>query len=885
MEDAANTTIGVTLHQFQERYLPLTEKAKARFVGEFKAERIRSISKAFRLGWKEAQKASTSRAKEKALSELWARIDQRQDLGPLCPGHFLHLSENKYQDGDESKYKIDGSFIQTKDEDQTVPDVPNWALQRLSVEFKRGGTSSDPYDDTYKGSIETEVESRQQVRGQIMSYAKHVFHYQHRTALFFLFVNGDTFRMMRWDRSGVIVAAAKDYMQDMDKTKVLLELLYAFSELPDKGQGFDTTAKRLVPGSCGWTRMDALAHPHRSDIESTQREVPPDDRQVNEFLHPHPDSNASSMFDQHLLHMDPNTKSCDHSAVNPEHISPVFSEIRTLFRDSISSNDFPRYVLTVGDRRFLVGKPIFRASGMVSRGTRGYVALDWGTQHFVFLKDAWRPYYNGLVPEGETLQKLNAKCISMVPTYVCDEDIGNQETETSNYSVTGPHIKERRGPKKDQGSELRHLHHYRLVVKEVCLPSTEFQNAWELTQVIYHAMKAHSEAFTLCGIMHRDVSAGNILILPRVVELSGRRHIMRCGILTDWELSKKVGITQDMQPHRTGTWPFMACRCISDPYAIVGVPDEIESFLYVYLYHAFRFLPTSFPWPISSFVVDFFDGYLNACPPSKSESISQGRLVFHPKKEPVILQYMDADGRTRTHPCNALIEEIFIHLKARYDMLSLLKVQKAEPAPKPEPTDEYLKVLKSRADLDAVSTQIAAAGVAPSGSNAQRTTVGLVPVEIRSRAEKLDSHTWVLSTFKDAIFDTTTMWPLQDKIEDQLAQYAPKEWHSNPTAVTTSMAVTGTSASGKRHRASGSEGSEGTPQAKKAKKGKKAKATQGARGGGSTKAKGMEELAKNLVQGTATATKKVREPAKKPNRGDGAGGEGSYAMRLRPRKN
>ncbi len=42
---------------------------------------------------------------------------------------------------------------------------------------------SDLYDDTVKGSIETEVESRQQVRGQIMSYAKHVFHYQHRTAL------------------------------------------------------------------------------------------------------------------------------------------------------------------------------------------------------------------------------------------------------------------------------------------------------------------------------------------------------------------------------------------------------------------------------------------------------------------------------------------------------------------------------------------------------------------------------------------------------------------------------------------------------------------------------------------------------------------------------
>ncbi len=96
---------------------------------------------------------------------------------------------------------------------------------------------------------------------------------------------------------------------------------------------------------------------------------------------------------------------------------------------------------------------------------------------------------------GVKLQKLNVKRISMVPTYVCDGDIEHQEIETSNYSVTGPYFKERRGPKKDQGAELRHLHHYRLVVKEVCLPSTEFQSALELTMIIYHAMQGKSPLF------------------------------------------------------------------------------------------------------------------------------------------------------------------------------------------------------------------------------------------------------------------------------------------------------------------------------------------------------------------------------------------------------
>ncbi len=417
---------------------------------------------------------------------LQTKIDQ---LHGLCPGHFLHLSKKKYDDGDEVRYKTYGSYMLKEDQNQ---DVPNWALQRLSVEINCMDTG-DPYDDTVTGSI---TELHQKVRGQVTSYAKHVFRYQHRAALFFLFVNGNTFRMMRWDRSGVIVSEAEDYLRDLRKTRVLLELLYSFSQMSEKDQGFDTTAEALPRDSCGWRRMDALAHAHRSDLESTDREVPPDDPQVKEVLRLNSHSNATSMFAKNLLHTNPTT-SCNHAkvALEPEYATPVFTEVRTFFRDSVS-NDFPRYVLKVGDRRFLVGKPIFCASGMVSRGTRGYVALDWETQRFVFLKDAWRPCREGLVPEGETLRKLNEKGVCGVPTHVCDGDVSNQETEMSKYSVTGPYYQELCAEsQEEQGSELRHLHHYRLVVEEVCLPSTEFENAWQLTKIIYDAMQGQSPHF------------------------------------------------------------------------------------------------------------------------------------------------------------------------------------------------------------------------------------------------------------------------------------------------------------------------------------------------------------------------------------------------------
>ncbi|KAI0765475.1 hypothetical protein C8Q74DRAFT_1056448 [Fomes fomentarius] len=852
MEDSASTTIYVPLDDFQRRYLPKHPDFDA------SSSRIRTISQEFRSVWKEVQKASSGRAKDRALSEVWTKVDQ---LHGLCPGHLLHLSKKKYYDGDEIRYKVDGSYIRKEDQNQSTANVPNWALQRLSVEIKcREG--SDPYDDTVTGTGFTE--SRQKVRGQVMSYAKHVFDYQHRTALFFLFVNGNRFRMMRWDRSGVIISEAEDYLRDLRKTRVLLELLYSFSQMSETDQGFDGTAEPLPGDSCGWRRMDALAHAHRSDLESTDREVPPDDPQVREFLDLNSHSNAASMFAKDLLHTNPNTTtSCKHArgVPEPEHATPVFTEVRTFFRDSIST-DFPRYVLKVGDRRFLVGKPIFCASGMVSRGTRGYVALDWGTQRFVFLKDAWRPCHDGLVPEGKTLQELNGKEVPRVPTHVCDEDVPNQETETSKYSVTGPYYHEHcADSQEEQGSELRHLHHYRLVVEEVCLPSTEFENTWQLTKIIYNSIQAHGAAYTLCGIIHRDVSAGNILILPQVVERPGKCRIVRYGILSDWELSKKVEITHDMQPHHIGTWPFMSCRCIHDPYAIVGVPEEIESFLYVYLYNALRFLPTSIPRPISCFMTDFFHGYVDAgCPPSKEASMLWGRLTYNGRC--VQLHYRDVNGQIFTHPCNTLIKEIFIHLKARYDMLRLLKVQamnrnRNKP---PKATHEDLKALQAlkawhlpfmRMPIHNYTTtvpakivpeiasprtpaaphnpevpaQIAPTVDAPSGSNAP--AVDPVPAEMRSRAEKLDTHTWVLSAFCEALYDPEELWPKQDKSGNQMTQYSNsrKECHSNSGAVATSAAVTGTSASGKRPRES--EESESTPRTKKARKGKQAKAAKG----------------------------------------------------------
>ena len=68
---------------------------------------------------------------------------------------------------------------------------------------------------------------------------------------------------------------------------------------------------------------------------------------------------------------------------------------------------------------------------------------------------------------------------------------------------------------------------------------------------------AHQQAVNRCKTIHRDISSGNILILPVFVQETGEMslRIKWRGILTDWELCKPVaeslGEEKARQPERT----------------------------------------------------------------------------------------------------------------------------------------------------------------------------------------------------------------------------------------------------------------------------------------------------------------------------------------------
>ncbi|KAI0295343.1 hypothetical protein B0F90DRAFT_1638040, partial [Multifurca ochricompacta] len=87
----------------------------------------------------------------------------------------------------------------------------------------------------------------------------------------------------------------------------------------------------------------------------------------------------------------------------------------------------------------------------------------------------------------------------------------------------------------------------------------------------------HSAAYERTGMLHRDVSAGNILI--------GEDG---CGILIDWDLSKRVtkGVEEKARQHsRTGTWQFISTWRLLDPsFRPHEVSDDLESFFWVLVY-------------------------------------------------------------------------------------------------------------------------------------------------------------------------------------------------------------------------------------------------------------------------------------------------------------
>nr|VWO96499.1 Uncharacterized protein [Ganoderma boninense] len=153
----------------------------------------------------------------------------------------------------------------------------------------------------------------------------------------------------------------------------------------------------------------------------------------------------------------------------------------------------------------------------------------------------------------------------------------------------------------------RERSHVRFVVAEVGRSVTHFRNTKELVMAFRDAIIGHRIAMTKGGILHRDISVGNILIVDNPAS-----HDRCCGFIHDFDYSSMSRVApeddvsslsaaeldsllladdfHDFLKERTGTFLFMASELLTpsaDPI-IHAIPHDLESFYWVLLWVVLR---------------------------------------------------------------------------------------------------------------------------------------------------------------------------------------------------------------------------------------------------------------------------------------------------------
>ncbi|KAI0357202.1 hypothetical protein OH77DRAFT_1476721 [Trametes cingulata] len=595
----------------------------------------------------------------------------------VAPGYKLSALSDKpameVEGADELEvHAFDSAFV--KIPGNSTFESLRWIDQMVSVKFT-------PQADPFGSGDDTQAAERSQARKEIIASAEQIFRVQHRTALFMLLVIGRHFRFIRWDRSGAIVTPAVDYVA---QPGTLCNIIWQMAKQSDEQLGLDPSATRLHPGDEDYQLMDEYAIERATDLAS-------------------------------------------HECMLPEHplwTEPIdFEHVRLSFRASLRHR-WPRYRLEVPSgsktRFFLVGKPMSYNDRMVGRGSRGYVALDVETNEFVWLKDTWRVHDELPTPEGSTLSRLNEKDVRSVPTLVCHGDIPNQTT-------LSPRLWEERNPSKSsdgpspspspalplrgsspsfgvpqssptshkrthseyeyhdtplsfcQDCPFRRRKHYRMVVEEVGMPLSELENGRQLVKVVLGCLHAHEDAVTKAGILHRDISEGNLIILPMLSHDAETNSIwvVRRGLLVDWESSIVINDLKEEQrprkrPNLVGTWQSQSVGMLTGETNVPGISDELESFFHVLLWSAVLYLRSNCP-DYDAFLDRFFDA---------ADRDKHGFLTCGSVKRRAVMElgYLEVDvcagvRLTFRTPLDDIFQELLRCFRARYKVQRWRKMQ------------------------------------------------------------------------------------------------------------------------------------------------------------------------------------------------------------------
>ncbi|EKM57016.1 uncharacterized protein PHACADRAFT_254482 [Phanerochaete carnosa HHB-10118-sp] len=387
-------------------------------------------------------------------------------------------------------------------------------------------------------------------RAQHAKYAAQIMLRQHRLHVISFYISGEWIRAFRWDQAGCVMTDAVNLVDNPDD---FYDLLYCLGNLPDRLSGYDETVTRASENDI------RLLRDYTSENDDLQRAR--SDMLENTRFHPIYKVTCPAVRPRKPKERDKNAENEDEDG----------DSSRGAGR---SDNTEPKEdEAGPSERAFLIGKLTAGHGAPIGRCTRGYIAFDLWRKDFCFLKDQWRSSVRR--SELDVYMRLHENGVRCIATPIAGGDVcgmlrSPQYTKAQRYLA----------PPSKQPALMRI--HTRLVVEEVGKPLEAYADTVQLFEACTYAVIGHMEAWNKAGILHRDVSANNIMINVRENE----------AFLNDWDLCKykeDFGNRAREKAGFSGTWAYLSALTLTHPTKPPEVADDLESFIYVILMMAYRF--------------------------------------------------------------------------------------------------------------------------------------------------------------------------------------------------------------------------------------------------------------------------------------------------------